>query len=59
MYNILSVQTHNIGNIIAITRSNFIFQNGFLQKDEEEKFDNSEKFAEKSLAFFVLFICHC
>ena len=25
----------------------------------EEKFDNSEKFAEKSLTFFVLFVCRC
>ena len=28
------------------------FKSGFAQKDEEEKFDNSEKLAEKRLPFF-------
>ena len=47
---------------VAVSRSNFLFQSGFSQKDNEEKFDHSEKFAEKkafSLAyghFFVLFV---
>ena len=39
-------------------RSNFLFQSGFSQKDDEEKFDHhSEKFAEKK-AFSFLF-CRC
>ena len=29
------------------TPSNFLFQSSFSQKDDEEKFDHSEKFAEK------------
>ena len=108
MYNILSIQTHNICNIfwqlvnkaadcfnnivfillvkisfkkvcekngkqhnvvkgltsteqerkaVAVSSSNFWSQNGFSQKDKEEKFENSEKFTEKSLKFFVLYIC--
>ena len=44
---------------VAISRSNFPFQSGFPQKDEEEKFDNSEKFPKTSLPFFVLFVCRC
>ena len=33
---------------------NFLFQSGFSQKDDEEKFYHSEKFAEKKI--FVLFV---
>ena len=33
---------------VAVSRSNFCFQNGFSQKDKEDKLDNSEKFTEKS-----------
>ena len=44
----------------GVSKSNFWFQSGFSQKDEKEKFDNSEKFAEKSSPFFfVLFVCRC
>ena len=32
---------------VAVSRSNLLFQSGFSQKDDEEKFDHSEKFAEK------------
>ena len=32
---------------VAVSRSNFLFQSGFSQKDDEEKCDHSEKFAEK------------
>ena len=46
-------------NAVAVGRSIFWFQSGFPQKDEEEIFDNSEKFAEKYLSFFVLFVCNC
>ena len=42
---------------VPVTRNNFRFQSGFPQKEEEEKFDNSENFTEKkSLPFFVLFV---
>ena len=45
---------------VAVSRSNFLFQCGFSQKDDEEKFDHSEKFAEKQSfclwPFFVLFV---
>ena len=44
---------------VVVSRSNFWFQSVFPQKDEEEKFDNFEKFAEKSLPFFILFVCRC
>ena len=40
--------------LVAVSSSNFRFQSGFPQKNEEEKFDNSEKFA-----IFVLFVCRC
>ena len=48
---------------VAVSRSNFLFQSGFSQKDHKEKFDHTEKFAEK-IAFayghflFYLF-CRC
>ena len=32
---------------VAVNRSNFLFQSCFSQKDDEEKFQHSEKFAEK------------
>ena len=46
---------------VAVSRSNFLFQSGFSQKDDEEKFDHhSEKFAEKKTfaycPIFVLFV---
>ena len=44
---------------IAISRSNSLFQSSFRQKNEKEKLENSEKFAEKSLPYFVLFVCRC
>ena len=43
-----------------MSRSNFLFQSGFSQKDDEEKFNHSAKFAEKKAfalwPFFVLFV---
>ena len=42
---------------VTVSRSNFWFQTGFPQKDEEEKFVNSEKFAEKKFAIFISFVC--
>ena len=44
------------GRAVAVSRSNFSFQTGFCQKDEEEKLNYSEKFAEKKFAIFC-FIC--
>ena len=42
---------------VAVSRSNFLFQSGFSQKDDEEKFDHSEKFAEKKAIFcFICFV---
>ena len=45
---------------VAVSRSNFLFQSGFSQKDHKEKFDHSEKFGEKKAFayghFFVLFV---
>ena len=41
---------------VAVSRSNFWFQSGFPQKDEEEKCYNSENFAENKFAIFC-FIC--
>ena len=40
---------------LAISRTNFYFERKFLEKDEEEKFDNSEKFTEKFAIF--RFVC--
>ena len=48
---------------VAVSRSNFLFQSGFSQKDDEEKFNHSEKFAEKKAFayghFFLLFYLFC
>ena len=42
---------------VAVSRSNFKIQSAFSQKDKEEKFNNSEKFAEKKFVFlFYLFV---
>ena len=41
---------------VVVSRSNFWLQMGFSLKDENEKFDNSEKFAEKQFDIFC-FIC--
>ena len=43
--------------------SNFLFQSGFSQKDDEEQFDHSEKFAEKKAFVYGHFLfylfCRC
>ena len=44
---------------VAVSRSNFLFQSGFSQKDDEEKFDHSEKFAEKKGHFLFYLFCRC
>ena len=41
---------------VDLSRSNFRFLSGFPQKDEEEKFDDSEKLAETK---FAIFGCIC
>ena len=42
------------------SRSNFLFQSGFSQKDDEEKFDHFEKFAEKkAFAYGHFLFCPC
>ena len=44
----------------AVSRSNFLSQSGFSQKDDEEKFDHSEKFAEKKASAYGNFLfCRC
>ena len=44
---------------IAVNMSNFCFQSGFPQKEEEEKFYNSEKFAKNNLnvLFYLFVVC--
>ena len=42
--------------LLRLARATFVSTTGYSQKDEEEKFDNSEKFAEKSSPFLVLFV---
>ena len=48
---------------VAVSRSNLLFQRAFSQKDDEEKFDHSEKFAEKKAFayghFLFYFFCRC
>ena len=44
---------------VAVSRSNFLFQSGFSQKDDEEKFDHSEKFAENMLLLMAIFCFIC
>ena len=39
---------------------NFLFQSGFSQKNDEEKFDHSEKFAEKKAFTYGHYLfCRC
>ena len=46
---------------VAVSRSNFWFQSSFSQKDDEEKFNHSEKFAEKKAFAYghFLFFFNC
>ena len=47
---------------VKVSTSNFLFQRSFSQKDDEEKFDHSDKFAEKKtfanghFLFYLLFV---
>ena len=52
---LISVQQER--RAVAVSRSNFLFQSGFSQKDDEEKFDHSEKFAEKKAFLLMAFFC--
>ena len=45
--------------LVQVVEANFDSNIGFSQKDEEEKFVNSDKFAEKNSSLFVLFTCRC
>ena len=49
--------------ILLVFNRNFLFQSGFSQKDDEEKFDHSEKFAEKKAFayghFLFYLFCRC
>ena len=46
--------------LFRLVRATFDSKVAFLRrKDEEEKFNNSEKLAEICLPFFVLFVCRC
>ena len=45
-------QKHCWNRAVAVSRSNFWSPSGSLQKDKEEKFYNSEKFAERKFAIF-------
>ena len=54
---ILLVFNRNSELLRLVEGSNFSFQSGFSQKDDEEKFDLSEKFAEKKAIFcFICFV---
>ena len=43
--------------LLRLVGATFVFQSGFSQKDDDEKFDHSEKFAEKKAIFcFICFV---
>ena len=41
---------------VAVSRRNFRFRSGFPQKNKEEKFNNSEKFAAKKICHFLFYL---
>ena len=52
----ISSQSFRISHSDELLRCSFWFQNGFSQKDEKDKFDNSVKFAEKKVRHFLIYL---
>ena len=52
---VLLVRNRNV-ELLRLVSGTFDSKSGFSQKDDEEKLDNSVKFAEKKFAIFC-FIC--